>query len=163
MACRPTKQDCASAKLLALSCIISSPGLTAWTSSLPLGIGMLLANVITGRLLDRDFRATRRNVERLRIRNAEAKNPESPSRIREVTNPRKTDPNDLIEFPIEHARLRSQPICAFSSISKSRSTISSRTLLMCRLHRFLGQYNRIWLAIAISPAAPCRFCLSVHL
>lgn len=113
MACQPAKQDYASADLLALSCKIGSPGLTVWVFSLPLGVGMLLANVITGRLLDRDFRATRRNVERLKIRNVEAGNLEPPSHTREIANPRQMDPNDLIDFPIEHARLRSLPICVF--------------------------------------------------
>ena len=73
---------------------------------------MLLGNVVAGRLLDRDFRFTRRNVERTRRRNIEAGNSGSLSGTPEVTDPRKMDPNDLLNFPIEHARLRSQPICA---------------------------------------------------
>lgn len=117
MACRTAKRDYASMQSIDTPYRLSSLGLTPRTFSLPLGIGMFLANIVGGRLLDRDFRATRRDVERLKRQDIEAGNSGALSRTPETTNPRQMDPNDLLDFPIEHARLRSQPICAQPFIS----------------------------------------------
>ncbi|KAF8307791.1 MFS general substrate transporter [Clavulina sp. PMI_390] len=57
----------------------STTGLTF----LPVGISMFISNIITGRVLDREFR--------------------------------RMDPNDLLKFPVEHARLRLLPMYCVSS------------------------------------------------
>jgi len=114
---------------------------------------MLLGNVVTGRLLDRDFRSTRQNVERTRRRNVEAGNSGSVSGTPEVTDPRKMNPNDLLNFPIEHARLRSQPIYAIVFWS---STVTYGWLLQYRqplAAAFVFQFISGYAAISIMQAS----------
>lgn len=81
--------------------------------SLPIGVGMVFSTITSGRMLDRDFRATRAKLERKRAKDSEGA-------LKAAQRP--LDPNDLLEFPLEHARLRLQPVCAcFGSDTRSLS------------------------------------------
>lgn len=77
---------------------------------------MFISNIITGRLLDREFRRIRLQMDQQkedddRESSASTSTPKSKETI--VTDSRKMDPNDLLQFPIEHARLRLMPFCEF--------------------------------------------------
>lgn len=87
---------------------------------------MCVSTIATGRLLDRDFRAIKTRIAR--EQDLEQRRPISavtevekitdenevgkPDNLHQAPPVRKPfDHNDLSDFPIEHARLRSMPIC----------------------------------------------------
>ena len=81
-------------------------------SSLPIGIGGVFSTVITGKLQDRAFKATRLQVELKKRADKEASG--NFEKEESVDLSKRMDPNDLLDFPLEHARLRFMPIGKFS-------------------------------------------------
>lgn len=88
---------------------------------LPLGLGLTLGSLATGRLVDRDFRMTQKRIETRRVTDAErarmsalskqSEKGETGEAVKPLPGNRvKMSAADLAKFPLEHARLRSLPI-----------------------------------------------------
>lgn len=70
----------------------------------------------SGRILDYEFKRTRRMVERERPKESSGQDVEASAAAEEAMLKKPMDPNDLLDFPLEHARLRHQPICTLPSL-----------------------------------------------
>ncbi|KAF8314597.1 major facilitator superfamily domain-containing protein [Cantharellus anzutake] len=75
---------------------------------LPFGTGMAVGSVIAGRLIDRDFHSTLASYMRDRRYDREEHLPNS---LRDIKNGKKSlSEEEMLRFPLEHARLKSSPI-----------------------------------------------------
>lgn len=131
--------------------------------SVPLGFGMLMSNITTGKLLDRDFRNTRLKIQRQRLLDAESSQPAGSSTNANTSAPRLNErevltpmsPDDILEFPIEYSRLRLEPICEYPCESRRAGwslTDTIRPLADCVL--FWGStIGYGWLAQSHAPLA----------
>lgn len=111
----------------------------------------------SGRILDYEFKRTRRMVERERPKESSGQDVEASAAAEEAMLKKPMDPNDLLDFPLEHARLRHQPICTLppffiSRFKRSRFAVpfglrSGKDGLINaasdRFLSFLGKYNRL--------------------
>lgn len=76
---------------------------------------MVFSTITSGRILDHEFRRTRRKLERQQDRDNEKQGEtgiENELKSEEENIKKPLDPNDLLDFPLEHARLRHLPFCA---------------------------------------------------
>ncbi|KAF8308360.1 MFS general substrate transporter [Clavulina sp. PMI_390] len=81
---------------------------------LAIGAGALTSTPVSGRILDWEFRRLRRRIERSRQGSLEAGlTDEEKRREADARASKKLDPNDLVDFPLEKARLHNQPIYSF--------------------------------------------------
>lgn len=69
---------------------------------------MLSSTVTSGHMTDYQFRRTRRRIEQRRMKDVERG---AETKLQEEHAKKSLDPNDLLDFPLEHARLCLQPIC----------------------------------------------------
>ncbi|KAF8307790.1 MFS general substrate transporter [Clavulina sp. PMI_390] len=113
--------------------------LTISLCSLPIGFSMFISNVISGRVLDWEFRRMRAKLAKQKQDDQET------SSQNVVTATKKMDPNDLLEFPVEHARMRLLPLYCIVSWS---ATIAYGWLLETKqplvaplIMQFIAGYN----------------------
>ncbi|KAF8307810.1 MFS general substrate transporter [Clavulina sp. PMI_390] len=74
---------------------------------LPIGAGALFSTPISGRLLDHEFRRVRKQVELAKHKKEGGNGDEKEMEKRTMG---RLDPNDLLDFPLERARLAYMPI-----------------------------------------------------
>lgn len=121
---------------------------------------MVFSTVVTGKLLDFEFRRTKKKQERKQLslisNDVEdgvlydsEKRGDDDDKGRENKDSRTTkikeplDPNDLTDFPLEHARLRHQPICAFGFLFLSlHSRAHSLSRLLSKLTQIQSSSGR---------------------
>lgn len=66
---------------------------------------MVVSTITSGRLIDHQFRRTRLKFEAKKVRERGGESIEDNKPLKPL------DPNDLLDFPLERARLMMQPVC----------------------------------------------------
>lgn len=78
----------------------------------------MFGTVATGKLQDKVIKSTQRSVELKKLADKEARGEVEGEQEIELTGC--LDPNDLLDFPLEQARLSLLPICESSRLGRRR-------------------------------------------
>ncbi|KWU43702.1 MFS general substrate transporter, partial [Rhodotorula sp. JG-1b] len=116
------------------------------------GAGCLLATFINGPRMTHDYKVVKRQVERRRAEAGFSKEEEALER--------KKDLNDLSTFPIEHARLRSEPYFFFVLIA---STITYGWVLDKGVHLSVPLIMQFFIGVSVTTIFNCTSTLLVDL
>ncbi|GAA5864994.1 hypothetical protein JCM3774_003932 [Rhodotorula dairenensis] len=116
------------------------------------GAGCLLATFINGPRMTHDYNVVKRQVERKRVEAGFSKEDEA--------RERKKDLNDLSTFPIEHARLRSEPYFFFVLIA---STITYGWVLDQGVHLSVPLIMQFFIGVSVTTIFNCTSTLLVDL
>lgn len=115
---------------------------------------MVFSTVITGRLQDWTFKSTRRDFDRRKsLHSSTSSDVEKNDKSEEpdVVSKGRMDPNDLLDFPLEEARLKLQPVY---SVVFWMATIAYGWLVEKRVNlvaplivQFIGAYDQTVLLV----------------
>ncbi|KAG0657448.1 hypothetical protein C6P46_006524 [Rhodotorula mucilaginosa] len=116
------------------------------------GAGCLLATFINGPRMTHDYKVVKRQVERRRADAGFSKEEEALERRKDL--------NDLSTFPIEHARLRSEPYFFFVLIA---STITYGWVLDKGVHLSVPLIMQFFIGVSVTTIFNCTSTLLVDL